>query len=321
MAVGSDTLRTRPVRGKLADLEQPGGTTGNRGSRSLYFPGDLPTQDHWVAFRISKESKFRRDEVTKEDTQATIILPMPANLGTQYNAGYNVEAIGPAGATAAEIGAGVGGAVSGEKDPGEFIQSIKDAFEGEKGSFSGGLLNIASQGLENEVGGVIGAAAGSKGGTAGTLTGAGIGAAAAGAAKAGVAGAGVARNPHLATLFTGVNFRSHSFSYKFVPQSRSESDTLRGIIQKFKYHMAPGYTAGKHFFTYPENFDIQFHYPDYLFDIGASVLTAFDIQYHAEGASYYFDETNAPVSISITMNFQELTINTKDNIGLIPGRR
>ena len=319
MAVGSDTLRTRPVRGKLSDLEQPG---AEGSGRSLYFPGDLPTQEHWVAFRISKESKFRRDEVTKEQSQATIILPMPANLGTQYNAGYNVEAIGPAGATAAEVGSNIGGAVRGETDPGEFVRSIRDTFTSiDKEGFGGGLMNIASQGLENEIGTIIGGALGSQGGTLGTIAGAGVGAAASGAGKAGLAGAGVARNPHLATLFTGVNFRSHSFAYKFVPKSRDESDTLRDIIQKFKFHMAPGYAAGGHFFTYPENFDIQFHYPEYLFDIGASVLTAFDVQYHGEGASYYFDETNAPVSVSITLNFQELTINTKDNIGEIPGAR
>jgi hypothetical protein len=85
--------------------------------------------------------------------------------------------------------------------------------------------------------------------------------------------------------------------------------------------MAPGYAAEGHFFTYPEQFDIEFHYPNYLFDIGASVMTDFSVNYHSEGGSYYFDETNAPVSVTLSMTFQELTVNTKGNIGTRPGGR
>ena len=303
-------LENRPAQGKLSDLEEIAG------GQLYYFPQDLPSLDHWIGFRISKDIQFRREEVLKKDTQSTIILPMPSNLGTQYNSQYSAEGIGPLGDFGAKQGRNIRSLVQGQQSGQEFVSSLVNSFTGPgaKASVGGGLANLGVQAAEEQIGTLAGLTCGGIGGGAAA-------AAATQAFKAGLAGAGIARNPHLATLFTGVNFRTHSFEYKFVPRSRFESNRLRYIIQQFKYHMAPNYDATGHFFTYPEQFDIEFHYPNYLFDIGASVLTDFSVNYHGEGASYYFDETNAPVSVSLSMTFQELTINTKDNIGKIPGRR
>ena len=308
--MAEQSLENRPPEGKLSDLEEVAG------GDLYYFPQDLPSLDHWIAFRISKDVKFRRQEVRKQDTQATIILPMPSNLGTQYNSQYSAEGIGPLGGFGAEQGANIRKAVSGEMSGQQFVSSLVDSFSGEgaKSAVAGGLANLGVQAAEEGIGTLAALATGGLGAGAAA-------AAATQAFKAGLAGAGIARNPHLATLFTGVNFRSHSFEYKLVPKNRFESNRLRYIIQKLKYHMAPDYAAEGHFFTYPEQFDIEFHYPNYLFDIGASVLTDFTVNYHGEGGSFYFDETNAPVSVSLNMTFQELTINTKDNIGKRPGGR
>ena len=103
--MAEQALENRPPEGKLSDLEEVAG------GDLYYFPQDLPSLDHWVAFRISKDVKFRRQEVRKQDTQATIILPMPSSLGTQYNAGYNVEAVGPLGDFGAGLGSKVAGAI------------------------------------------------------------------------------------------------------------------------------------------------------------------------------------------------------------------
>ena len=308
--MAEQALENRPAQGKLSDLEEVAG------GQLYFFPQDLPSLDHWVAFRISKDIQFRREEVRKEETQSTIILPMPANLGTQYNSQYSAEAVGPLGDFAARQGSNVRNLVEGNMSGQQFVGSLVNQFTGEgaKSSIGKGLANLGVQAAEEQIGTLAGLAFGGIGG--------GVAAAAATQAfKAGLAGAGIARNPHLATLFTGVNFRSHTFEFKFVPRNRFESNRLRYIIQQFKYHMAPNYDESGHFFTYPEQFDIEFHFPNYLFDIGASVLTDFSVNYHGEGASYYFDETNAPVSVSLSMTFQELTVNTKQNIGKIPGGR
>lgn len=59
------------------------------------------------------------------------------------------------------------------------------------------------------------------------------------ALRVSAAQAGIARNPHNIVLFDHVPFREHTFSYTFVPVSRSESEKLRTIISLFKHFMSP----------------------------------------------------------------------------------
>lgn len=296
-------LKIRQAQGALAELEEA------TGGEQLYFPSELPSVRHWVAFRIAENNKFRRDEVTKEETVTTIFLPVPQTISTGYAAEYSNPAVGPFGAAGAAIGASA--REFGGMDP----QSIADALEFElknadlnsiKDKVKFGLLNILAQGASEGVGALVGAATGG-------IFGAGAGAAAGGAAQGALAGAGIAANPGLATLFTGVGFRTHQFSYKFVPKSSEESTEIYLIINRFKSAMSPSYLGENHFFEYPNQFDIEFHYPEYLFDIGASVLTSFDVNYSTEGGSY-FNKDNSPVSVTMNMTFQELTIVTKENI-------
>ena len=294
----------KPARGKLSKL-----LAEDMSGDNLFFPNDLPTMGHYVAFRISKDIKFKRAEVSRSDTQLIIMLPMPANLATSYNAQYSAEAVGALGGFGAEQGANARKMVDGQMSGQQFAASLVDSFSADanKAKVGGGLMNIGAQAAETEVAALAGAALGGVGGAA-------AGAAASGAFKAGMAAAGAARNPHMATLFTGVDFRSHSFEYKFIPKSKQESDILADIIYRLKYHMAPSYAAEGHFFNYPEQFDIEFANKKYLFDIGASVLSAFNVSYSGEGSSYFFNNEGAPVSVSLSMTFQELTINTKENI-------
>ncbi len=72
-----------------------------------------------------------------------------------------------------------------------------------------------------------------------------------------------------------------------------------------------------HFFNYPNLFDIDFHYPQYLFNMGPSVCTSIDVQYHAEGQPLYFDiadKIKAPVSVSLSLNLTEMFVITKEGI-------
>ena len=80
--------------------------------------------------------------------------------------------------------------------------------------------------------------------------------------------------------------------------------------------MAPGYLQGNHFFQYPEQFQIDIVGGDYLFDIGVSVLTNFEVNYGPDGAAYHFEDTNAPFSVNLSLSFQEIAITTKSEIYL-----
>jgi hypothetical protein len=68
---------------------------------------------------------------------------------------------------------------------------------------------------------------------------------------------------------------------------------------------------------YPEQFDIDFNHGKHLYNIGPSVLTSFNVQYHAEGRPLYYDISateKAPVSVNISATFQEVAIVTKETI-------
>lgn len=233
-------------------------------------------------------------------------LPIPANLATSYNAQYDTPSLGPLGAAARNIGA------SFEGDRGSIYSSIREALEssGELNSenLRGVLTNLGvAVAGQADVSAIAGAAIG---GPVGAI----IGAAAGNVGQGALAGLGIARNPHIANVFTGVNFKTHSFQYKLVAKSKKESDAIRDLIRNFKYHMAPSYAAGDHLFEYPSQFEIQLRAGDYLFEFGDSILTDFTVNYNGEGAPYFFEETNAPYSVTIDMSFKETSIVTKREI-------
>jgi hypothetical protein len=272
------------------------------GPSSVIFPNDLPSLKHWVSFRISKYVYRSQELPPSRSLLGAIALPVPSQLNTGYNANYDNQSLGVLGSIAAATGqaatdAGFQGA----------FNSLKEQLGSERirGVLSSGALSL----LQSEIGTLAGLATGGIGG----------GVAAAGAQNilaGALAGAGVAQNPHLATLFTGTGFRVHSFNYKLIARNETESNRIRDIIRMFKYHMSPEYILGNHFFEYPDIFDIDFHYPRYLFNIGPSVLTSFNVDYHGEGGAYYYNNSGykAPFSVNIYLSFQETTITTKSEI-------
>jgi len=130
---------------------------------------------------------------------------------------------------------------------------------------------------------------------------------------------GFARNPHMALLFRGVGFRSHSFSYTLVPKNEDETRAIHNIIKFFKTWMLPSYFQGynNNLFEYPYEFGITFQHPDYLFNIADSVLETFNVNYHAAGSPRYLNMTDgkkAPLAVQIDMSFRETTICTRETV-------
>lgn len=284
------------ARGPLASLEDT--STANR----LIFPSNINEIEHWMVFRVSNKYKFRRKVLPTDETLLYIYLPIPQQLQTGYGANYANESLGPVGELAGQAAAGY---------------FTGDGFStGTGGITSGGFLkNVAIGAAQSEgatlVSTLIG---GSIGGTLGGLAAAGGSVAAQTGIQGALAGLGIQRNPHQALLFSGVDFRSHQFSFKFMPRNQQESEQLTALITAFKYYMSPQITNDGHMFDYPNTFDIDFHYPEHLFDIGESVLTQFAVNYHGEGTPTYFEGSNAPTSVELSMTFQEITITTKDEI-------
>ncbi len=234
-------------------------------------------------------------------------LPIPSNLQTQYNAQYNTDdPIGALGQLGMSLGANFQPGQGLISDLGSAI-SQSNALSGD--NMKGVLANLGVAALGADVG-TSALVASALGGIGAAGAGAALGSLGTGALR----GAGIARNPHIANIFTGVNFRKHNFTYKLVAKNKQESDTIRDLIRNFKYHMAPDYRASDHIFTYPSQFQIIIRAGDYLFKIADSVLTTFDVNYTGEGSAYFFEDTNAPVSVTINMAFTEDTIVTKKEV-------
>jgi hypothetical protein len=265
---------------------------------SIQFPSNLGNRS--VQFQIKTRVKNKQRGTAGFSLGSLISLPIPANLSTGYNAQYGQEGLGVLGNQAmsmTERGIGTAQAIAELKDNG--INLINEQAKA--------IAASASQ----EVAGVLGAAIGK---TVGTNVG--VGLATAGLAGIGVGalrGAGLAVNPHLAVLFEGMNFRNHTFNYKFAPRDEGESNSLRTIIKEFKNAMHPVADNGA-FFEYPDEFLIKFPQDQFLFKIGSSVLTSFSIDYTPDGGSY-FHNNGAPVSVALSLQFTELDILTKKEIG------
>jgi hypothetical protein len=136
------------------------------------------------------------------------------------------------------------------------------------------------------------------------------------AAKGAQAGLGVARNPYLAAVFEGVNFKSHNFSFTLTPRSQYESETLQAIIGLFRNAMLPTMSKLRYYYDYPKQFGITFMDESFLFDIKTSVLTQFDVNYHSKGPSYHnVSGKKAPVEVTLNMNFLETVVRTSGDEG------
>jgi|TARA_Y100000114_G_scaffold92034_1_gene85472 hypothetical protein len=258
------------------------------GGKRLSFPNNIEETKHFAMFFLSEDVRYDAKSIEEKDAQGTIILPLPGGLSTGYKADYGTEDLGVLGMAAADIASG---AMSGDG----FINSITNKIKSlSLDDVQGAAMNVGLGLLASELGSI----------------------ATGGASKGALYGAGVARNPHQAVLFNNVGFRSHSFSYEFVPKNFQEQNSLNDIIFMFKTAMLPDYIKGNHFFKYPAKFDINLTDDSkYLFDIKNSVLTSFDVDYHGQGGDFYHDinGVKAPVGVKLSMSFLETSIMARED--------
>jgi len=139
---------------------------------------------------------------------------------------------------------------------------------------------------------------------------------------------GLVVNPMLEMIYTSPSFREFRFDFVFHPRSEKEAMEVQNIINRFYFHQAPEiYEKGAGFFLIPPSeFDILFYYngginPN-IPKISTCVLTNVDVNYAPSGFAAYEvqgqvtpepGKTGMPVSITLSLNFKETEIMTKDN--------
>ena len=116
-------------------------------------------------------------------------------------------------------------------------------------------------------------------------------------------------NPNMELLFTGPGLRNFTFQFKMTPRSQPEGEAIRQIIRVFKRHSAPKGKGGS-FLKTPDIFQIRYlsgekSHP-FLNRFKLCALTNMQVNYTGDGVYATYDN-GTPVSMIMTLNFQELT--------------
>lgn len=136
------------------------------------------------------------------------------------------------------------------------------------------------------------------------------------------AGAGAKRNPFQALIFDGVDLRTFTFNWTFVPKSRSESNNVSEIIRLFKYHSLPYYkdfkagnvsAGGKAFLSYPSVCLPLIKGVDTLV-FKPCMINRVDVDY-AGGGELAFLEGGNPAAFKLSVTMQEMQMWTREDYG------
>ena len=125
-------------------------------------------------------------------------------------------------------------------------------------------------------------------------------------------GEGIVFNPNMELLFSGPSLRQFAFSFQMTPRSQTESDAVKSIIRTFKSNMAPQVTAeggGSLFLKTPNVFELTYKQGkdshSFLHQFKQCFLENVSVNYTGAGTyATYGDGT--PVSIIMNLQFKEI---------------
>ena len=231
---------------------------------------------------------------TQRSTDA-IILYMPAQLTTNYAAGYKDNELG------GNLGQ-IAGAVSKFINRADAVGGVEAAKEAVP-AIGGIVAGAMERGMAGMASGVIG-----------------------GDIMAGVDKlANRAENKFLESTFTEIPFRKFSYTWKFTPKNPKESMVAHDIIKTFKFHMLPELPEvgdfGRYFIT-PAEFDIFYMFRgdenEWVNKISTCVLTNMDINYSPGSYQTFRPLQNKkgapPIEIDLKLDFMETQLITKAEV-------
>ena len=249
----------------------------NLGSAS----GDI---NHWVHFR---GFEFRSDNLTVD---IALYIP-PDALSTSYKADYEAAALGQV----------LGRTVDAVKSSGGSLSKLR-ADQAAKTEATGNVIvDLLTQ----------------------TATPANV-------KTAMSATRGVVANPYIVAAYKGpTQMREQKFSFKFMPEDAAQSKTCVDIVNTFKKSMLPDHSGGDNhstpsgLFAYPDEYEIEFfingknlprNENNPMFNIGKSVLTICDVNYTTQDTVLFFEGTQYPVTISMSLSFMEIEVMYRNKI-------
>ena len=144
-----------------------------------------------------------------------------------------------------------------------------------------------------------------------------------GAREAFEAKEGAIISDRLELAFKGINKRNFQYTFKMIPKNEKEADEIRKIVFAFKANMLPEFVGGNRAgrrLVVPNTFDISYMYVgaenDYLHKISTCVLENMSVSYGGDRYKTFEgqDDGAPPVETSITLNFNELELITRERV-------
>ena len=127
----------------------------------------------------------------------------------------------------------------------------------------------------------------------------------------------------LELAFKGINKRNFQYTFKMTPKDRREVDMIRKIVFAFKANMMPEFVGGNRGgrrLLIPNTFDIAYMYTGnqnlHLHNISTCVLENMNVTYGGDRyRTFEADGEGAqPVETTITLNFKEIELITRERI-------
>lgn len=133
---------------------------------------------------------------------------------------------------------------------------------------------------------------------------------------------GASVNPRNTNIFKTPSAREHKFTFKMVAKSALESESIRKIVNKFRYHAYPDTGLGESLYLAPDLFNIRFKLNDnslddrdtYLFHPLPSALVGMQVSYNGQSAPVFYKGTGAPVEVILTLIFKEMEMDNKEKL-------
>ena len=138
---------------------------------------------------------------------------------------------------------------------------------------------------------------------------------------------GKVTNNRLEMVFQGIGRRSFSYSFKMMPKSEAEANTVDEIVRMFRFYMAPSFEediSSSRTMIVPATFDITYMNRNkensFLNKISTCVLESANVTYGGERVQFFRPHSDGsgapPVETSIELQFKELELITREKLAL-----
>jgi len=125
---------------------------------------------------------------------------------------------------------------------------------------------------------------------------------------------GLAQNPFLTVLFRTPMFKRYTMTWTFAPETEADTNQLKYIINKIRYHSLAGSTFGGTLLTYPDMVKPHLLPTGYQFDFKFCVVENLLVNYVPGDTPSFNSRTLAPSAIRLTLNLLEIELWFKDDI-------